>query len=170
MRGNGRVTLEEAAAQLGIAKATASRRPDAPIEQGAIFVRTILDPANILSSVESLPIVHTDAAARRRPEPFIAEQPGPLVPANTVGPIQVQSITGNLAEMHALMRRIGDVPGLHAVEPSLFALHPQAHHRRLPRRQVVATDETEHNNDKGPHVPQAWKVRPLWHAAVEFRR
>lgn len=121
LRGNGRITIEEIAAELGVAKATASRRLETLIAEGVIYVRAILDPATLGYPVEGLLSVQADTAVLDAIGAYIADKPTVRWAANTAETILVQCATRNHAELQELMREIGAQPGVRQLELSLFA-------------------------------------------------
>lgn len=121
LRANGRITIEELAAGLGISKATASRRLETLITDGAVYVRAILDPALIGYPIEGLLTVHAGTAALDGAGRYIADVPATRWAANVSGRILVQVATRSLAELRAVMEGIAARPGVDSVEVSLFA-------------------------------------------------
>jgi Lrp/AsnC family transcriptional regulator for asnA, asnC and gidA len=120
LRANGRITIEELAAGLGVSKATASRRLETLIEDGAVFVRAVLDPASIGYPVESLLTVRAEASALDPAGRYIADLPATRWAANVSGRILVQTATRSLAELHAVTKGIAAHPGVTGVDLSLF--------------------------------------------------
>lgn len=122
LRANGRITIEELAAGLGISKATASRRLETLITNGAVYVRAILDPASIGYPVESLLTVHVESAPAIDPAGrYIADLPATRWAANASGHILVQTATRSLSQLRAVMKGISEYPSVTGVEVSLFA-------------------------------------------------
>jgi Lrp/AsnC family transcriptional regulator for asnA, asnC and gidA len=121
LRANGRITIEELAAGLGVSKATASRRLEALIADGAVYVRAVLDPASIGYPVEGLLTVRTEAPAREAAGRYIADLPGTRWAANVSGRILVQTATRSLAELRGMMDGIAAHPGVTGVDLSLVA-------------------------------------------------
>jgi DNA-binding Lrp family transcriptional regulator len=121
LRANGRITIEELAAGLGVSKATASRRFETLIADGAIYVRAILDPASIGYPVEALVTVRAEVSALDAAGRDIADLPATRWAANVSGRILVQTATRSLAELRAVMAGIAAHPGVTGVDVSLFA-------------------------------------------------
>ncbi|MEO8282293.1 MAG: Lrp/AsnC family transcriptional regulator [Pseudarthrobacter sp.] len=121
LRANGRITIEELAAGLGVSKATASRRLETLIANGAVFVRAILDPASIGYPVEGLLTVRAEATALDAAGRYLADLSATRWAANVSGRILVQTATRSLAELRAVMAGIAAHPGVAGVDVSLFA-------------------------------------------------
>jgi Lrp/AsnC family transcriptional regulator for asnA, asnC and gidA len=121
LRANGRITIEELAAGLGVSKATASRRLETLIADGAVYVRAVLDPASIGYPVEGLLTVRAEASALDAAGRYIADLPATRWAANVSGRILVQTATRSLAELHSVMQGIGAHPGVAGADLSLFA-------------------------------------------------
>jgi DNA-binding Lrp family transcriptional regulator len=121
LRANGRITIEELAAGLGVSKATASRRLETLIADGAVFVRAILDPASIGYPVEALLTVRAEAPALDPAGRYIADLPATRWAANVSGRTLVQTATRSLAEHRKVMEGIASQPGVTGVDASLFA-------------------------------------------------
>ena len=121
LRANGRITIEELAAGLGVSKATASRRLETLIANGAVYVRAILDPASIGYPVEGLLTVRAEAPALDAAGRYIADLPATRWAANVSGRILVQTATRSLAELRAVMEGIAAHPGVTGVDVSLVA-------------------------------------------------
>ncbi|MDQ0851339.1 DNA-binding Lrp family transcriptional regulator [Arthrobacter sp. B3I9] len=120
LRANGRITIEELAAGLGVSKATASRRLETLIADGAVFVRAILDPASIGYPVETLLTVRAEAPALDAAGRYIADLPATRWAANVSGRILVQTATRSLAELRGVMQGIATHAGVTGVDVSLF--------------------------------------------------
>ncbi|MDB5243881.1 MAG: Lrp/AsnC family transcriptional regulator [Spirosoma sp.] len=121
LRANGRITIEELAAGLGVSKATASRRLETLIADGAVFVRAILDPASIGYPVEALLTVRAEATALDAAGRYIADLPAARWAANVSGRVLVQTATRSLAELRGVMEEVASQPGVTGVDVSLFA-------------------------------------------------
>ena len=121
LRANGRITIEELAAGLGVSKATASRRLEALIAGGGVYVRAVLDPASIGYPVEGLLTVRAEASALEPAGRYIADLPPTRWAANVSGRILVQTATRRLAELRGVMEGIAAHPGVTGVDLSLFA-------------------------------------------------
>ena len=120
LRANGRITIEELAARLGVSKPTASRRLETLIANGAVYVRAILDPASIGYPVEGLLTVRAKAPALDAAGRYIADLPATRWAANVSGRILVQTATRSLAELRGMMEGIAAQPGVTGVDLSLF--------------------------------------------------
>ncbi|WP_168709270.1 Lrp/AsnC family transcriptional regulator [Arthrobacter sp. PAMC25564] len=121
LRANGRITVEELATGLGVSKATASRRLETLIANGAVYVRAVLDPASIGYPVEGLLTVRAQAPALDAAGRYIADLPATRWAANIAGRILVQTATRSLAELRGVMEGIAAHPGVTGVDVSLFA-------------------------------------------------
>jgi Lrp/AsnC family transcriptional regulator for asnA, asnC and gidA len=121
LRANGRITIEELAAGLGVSKATAARRLETLIDTGAVYVRAILDPASIGYPVEGLLTVRADSSALDVVGKYIANLPTTRWAANVAGQVLVQTAARSLAEVRGLIEEIGATPGVPEVSASLFA-------------------------------------------------
>ncbi|MCI9890142.1 Lrp/AsnC family transcriptional regulator [Micrococcales bacterium 31B] len=121
LRGNGRVTIDELAAGLGVTQATASRRLEALIETGAVFVRAILDPSLLGYPVEGVVSVRADAGAVDGVGRFVADLPTTRWAANAAGRLLVQTATRDVAELRSVMGEVAARPGVRDVEVSLVA-------------------------------------------------
>lgn len=121
LRANGRITIEELATGLGVSKATASRRLETLIADGAVYVRAILDPASIGYPVEGLLTVRAEAPALDAAGRYIADLPATRWAANVAGRVLVQTATRSLAELRGVMEGIAAHPGVTGVDVSLFA-------------------------------------------------
>lgn len=119
LRTNGRITIEELAGSLEVSKATASRRLETLIADGAIYVRAILDPGSIGYPVEAVMDVRTTATALDDTGKYIADLPAVRWAANVAGHILVQTASRNLAELRAMMESITALPGVTGQEVSL---------------------------------------------------
>lgn len=148
LRANGRITLEELAANLGVSKTTAGRRLETLIANGAVFVRAILDPASIGYPVESILTVYAEAHALDASGRYIADLPATRWAANVSGRILVQTATRSLAELNALMGRIAAHSGVTGVDVSLVT--------RIYKRSTVAYVEGKlpRAGDAVVHGPQ----------------
>lgn len=121
LRANGRITIEELATNLGVSKATASRRLETLISEGAVYVRVILDPASIGYPVEAIVSVRTTASTREATGRYIADLPATRWAANVSGHILVQTASRSLAELREMTEAIERRPGVTGQEISLVA-------------------------------------------------
>ncbi|WP_255767630.1 Lrp/AsnC family transcriptional regulator [Pseudarthrobacter sulfonivorans] len=121
LRANGRITIDELAAGLGVSKATASRRLETLIDDGAVYVRAVLDPSAIGYPVEGILTVRAEAAALDAAGRYVADLPASRWAANIAGTILVQTATRTLAELRGVMEGIAAHPGVTGVDLSLVA-------------------------------------------------
>ena len=121
LRANGRITIDELAGGLGVSKATASRRLETLIDDGAVYVRAILDPSSIGYPVEGVLTVRAEAAALDTAGRHIADFPATRWAANVSGRILVQTATRTLGELRRMMEGIAAHPGVTGVDVSLVA-------------------------------------------------
>jgi Lrp/AsnC family transcriptional regulator for asnA, asnC and gidA len=121
LRANGRITIEELAAGLGVSNATASRRLETLIADGAVYVRAILDPASIGYPVEGLLTVRAGAPDLDGAGRYLADLPTTRWAANVSGRILVQVAAKDLAELRSVMQDVAGHHGVAGVDLSLFA-------------------------------------------------
>lgn len=121
LRTNGRATIDELAAGLGVSKTTASRRLETLIANGAVYVRAILDPASIGYPVEALLTVHAEASALDAAGRYIAKLPTTRWAANVNGRILIQTATRNLTELRQMTEEVTARTGVTGADISLFA-------------------------------------------------
>lgn len=121
LRANGRATIDELASGLGVSKATASRRLEALIAGGGLYVRAILDPASIGYPIEAFLTLRTDPDALEAAGRHVADLPITRWAANVSGRILVQVAARSLGELRGVMEGILGRPGMADVGLSLFA-------------------------------------------------
>ncbi len=120
LRHNGRLTIEEMASGLGVSKTTASRKIESLINDGVLFVRAVLDPADIGYPVEALVTVDVDIDHIDRVGQHLADLTSTRWAVNVAGRIQIQSAVRNLAELYTTVREISALEGVNSVDLSLF--------------------------------------------------
>jgi len=121
LRDNGRLTIDEMAKGLGVSKATASRKIESLINDGVLFVRAVLDPADIGYPVEGLITIEAGVDELERVGRHLADLASTRWAVNVAGRLQIQSAVRNLAEFSTLTSRISALEGVTKVDFSLFA-------------------------------------------------
>ncbi|WP_430298240.1 Lrp/AsnC family transcriptional regulator [Sinomonas sp. B1-1] len=121
LRTNGRATIEELAAGLSVSKATASRRLEALIASGGVYVRAILDPSSIGYPFEAFLTVRTSPGDVDAVGAYVAELPTTRWAANVSGQLLVQTAARSVVELRSVVEGIEGRPGVLGVELSLYA-------------------------------------------------
>jgi Lrp/AsnC family transcriptional regulator for asnA, asnC and gidA len=121
LRANGRATLEELASALAVSKATVSRRLDALIASGTVYLRAVLDPATLGYPVEALLTVTCDAARLAAVGRHIADHPTTRWAATAGGSLLVQTAVARLGDLRAVIEEFAGLDGVDRVGSSLYA-------------------------------------------------
>lgn len=121
LHGNGRATLDELASDLGVSKATASRRLEAMTTSGALFIRAVVDPASLGYPVESLITATSSAAEVEQVGDYLAQLPVTRWVAASGSELVAQVVVGELDDLRPLLADLQSTQHAASAEASIYA-------------------------------------------------
>jgi Lrp/AsnC family transcriptional regulator for asnA, asnC and gidA len=118
---NGRATVDELAGELGVSKATVSRRLEAMINGGVLFIRAVVDPAVLGFPVEALLTLTRTHAQVPGVSEHLAGLPVTRWAAASGEKVMAQVATATLADLRLLLAGLLDRDDVLSVRGSIYA-------------------------------------------------
>ncbi|MBT2555942.1 Lrp/AsnC family transcriptional regulator [Arthrobacter sp. ISL-5] len=118
---NGRATVDDLASELSISKATVSRRLEAMMTSGVLFIRAVVDPAALGFPVEAiLSLTRANTAADQLGQ-HLADLPVTRWAAASGEQMLAQVALSTLNDLRVLLDDLRLRKDIHSVRPSIYA-------------------------------------------------
>lgn len=121
LHSNGRATVDELASDLSVSKATVSRRLDAMISSGTLFIRAVVDPASLGFPVESLITITCAYAATEGLGKYLAGLPVTRWTAASGEQVMAQVAVADLDGLRLLLADLQKRDGVASTQSSIYA-------------------------------------------------